>query len=186
MLDALVEKVELPLYVAVIRCVPTARFVALLFSAPVSVSVATPVVLTVAVPFTTFPSLNVTVPEGRTVPEPWRTVAVSTTFRPAAAPVLRAGFCDDVSVVVVATITGGATTITLVGADVLEANVALPAYTAVNEWVPGVRVLAGTVNVADPVEFTVPVPKVVAPSLNAMPPLGTGTDAATAAVSTTL
>ena len=124
------EKFVLPAYVAVIGCVPTARFVPVLLVAPVMVIVATPDELRVAVPFTTVPSLNVTVPVGIAVPDEGLTVAVNTTVRADAFPVLRAGLSDEVSPVVVATITGGATTTTLTGVDALPANVVVPAKTA--------------------------------------------------------
>lgn len=179
-------KVALPPYVAVIGCVPTARFVPVLLVAPVIVNVATPEVLRVAVPLVTVPSLNVTVPVGSAVPDDGLTVAVKTTVRPAAFPVLRAGLSDEVSPVVVATITGGATTTTLTEADALPANVVFPAKTAENECVPGARVLGGTVNVAGPLGAMVPTPSVVVPSLNVTLPEGIGVLAATIAVSTTL
>lgn len=130
--EVLPENVALPAYVAVIRCVPTPRFVPVLLVAPVIVNVATPDVLRVAVPLVTVPSLNVTVPVGIAVPDEGLTVAVNTTVRPATFPVLRAGLSDEVSPVVVATTTGGATTTTLTGADALPANVVFPANTAEN------------------------------------------------------
>ena len=71
-------KVALPAYVAVIGCVPTARFVPVLLVAPVIVNVATPDVVRVAVPFVTVPSLNVTVP----VAAVGETVAVRVTLAP--------------------------------------------------------------------------------------------------------
>lgn len=74
--EVLLVKVVLPSYVAVIGCVPTARFVPVLLVAPVIVNVATPAVDRVAVPFVTVPSLNVTEPAGIAVPDEGRTVAV--------------------------------------------------------------------------------------------------------------
>lgn len=184
--EMLPAKVELPAYEAVIGCVPTARLVPVLLVAPVMVNVATPDEFTVAVPLVTVPSLNVTVPVGSAVPDEALTVAVNTTVRPAAFPVLRAGLRDEVRPVVVATITGGATTTTLTGADALPANVLAPANTAVNACVPGVSVLAGTVNVVDPVGESVATPSVVVPSLKVTLPEGIGVLAATIAVRTTL
>lgn len=184
--EVLPVKVALPPYVAVIGCVPTARFVPVLLVAPVIVNVATPAVERVAVPFVTVPSLKVTVPVGMAVPEAGLTVAVNTTVLAAAFPLLRAGLSDEVSPVVVATITGGATTTMLTGADTLPANVVEPANTAVIGCVPGASVSAGTVNVADPLGSMVASPRVVAPSLNVTLPLGIGVLAATTAVSVTL
>lgn len=179
-------KVVLPSYVAVIGCVPTARFVPVLLVAPVIVNVATPAVDRVAVPFVTVPSLNVTEPAGIAVPDEGRTVAVKTIVRRAASPALLAGLSDDVSPVVVAILTGGATTIRLTGAETLPANVVVPANTATIEWVPGASVLAGTVNAADPVAAMVASPSVLAPSLNVTVPDGIGVVAATTARSVTL
>ena len=154
--------------------------------APVIVSVATPDVFTVAVPLITVPSLNVTVPVGTTVPEEGLTVAVNTTVRPAALPVLRAGLSDEIKSVAVATSTGGATTTILIGTEMLAAKLGAPPYTAVIGCVPGVRVLAGTFKVAEPVSVTVETPSVLVPSLNVTLPVGIKVFAATTAVRTRL
>ena len=95
------------------------------------VSVATPDLLRVAVPLVTVPSLKVIVPVGTAVPVEGLTVAVKTMVRFAALPDLRAGLSEEVKPVLVATITGGATTTTLTGTDTLPAKVLAPAYTAV-------------------------------------------------------
>jgi hypothetical protein len=157
-----------------------------LLVAPVIVNVATPEALRVEVPLVTVPSLKVTFPVGTAVPVEGRTVAVKTTVRPAALPDLRAGLSEEVRPVLVATITGGATTTILAGAEALPAKVLVPAYTAVIACVPGASVLGGTVNVADPLWVTVATPRVVVPSLNVTVPEGIGVLAATTAVRTKL
>ena len=175
-------KVALPEYVAVIGCVPTARLVPVLLVAPVMVKVATPEVFTATVPLETVPSLNSTVPVGTAVPVEGRTVAVNTTVRPAAFPVLRAGFSEEVRLVVVATFIGGAATTMLMGVETLPAKAVEPANTAVRVWLPVASEPAGTVNVASPVGAIVATPRVVAPSLKLTEPAGTGVLTATTAV----
>jgi hypothetical protein len=128
--------------------------------------------LNVPVPSAVFPSLNVTVPPG--VPLDAVTVAVNVTESPAID-----GLRLEMTVVVVAT---NAFTVCVNGADVLVANVAFPAYTAVMLRDPVASV--DVVNVACPA-LNVPVPSVVLASLNVTVPAGVPPGLVTVAVNVT-
>src|SRR5437773_1393370 len=122
--------------------------------------VATPP-LTLPLPSVVAPSLHVTVPDG--VPGPGavtRSVAVSVSLCPHTD-----GFALDASTVVVAALF----TVWVSAAEVLVAKLASPAYTAVSEWLATDS--AALVKLATP-PLTVPVPSVVAPSLNVTVPDG--------------
>src|SRR5689334_6842520 len=109
----------------------------------------------VPVPSVVAPSLNVTVP----VAAEGETVAVNVTGTPAPA-----GFSDEVSEVVVA----AWLTVCATAAEVLAALLLSPPYTAVCECVPTVSVVVEKLAVPP---ATVPVPIVVAPSLNVTVPV---------------
>jgi hypothetical protein len=112
--ETLVSKLVLPLYVAVIECVPCDNdFVVKAADPLLSVTVASVVA----------PSLNVTVPVG--VPVNWgATFAVNVTFEPSGA-----GFSDEVNVVLLVALL----TFCERAAEVLARYVPLPAYAAVME-----------------------------------------------------
>ena len=130
-------------------------------------SVATPAV-TVAVPWTTLLSVNVTVPVG----EAPVTVAVNVAAWPTCA-----GFGDTTNVVLVVAVE----IVWPSTADVLPLYDVSPAYTAVTLCAPVVVKL--WLKAATP-ELSVPVPKVVAPSLKVTVPVAV--DGATVAVSAVL
>ena len=124
--------------------------------------VATPAPFKAPVPIEAPPSRNVTVPV--VVPAPGaaaETVAVNVTDCPNTM-----GFADEVTAVVVLSLL----TVCVRGADVLPAKLASPPYTAVIEWVPTVSAVVANVAIAEP--FSVPVPSVLAPSLNVTVPVG--------------
>ena len=128
--------------------------------------------LSLPVPSTVAPSLNVTVPVG--VPEvAGFTVAVKVTAWPAAD-----GFTEETTEVVEA---AWFTTCDSAG-EVLGAKLVSPLYTAVMECVPTVSV--EVVNVADP-PLSVPVPSVAVPFLNVTVPVGVPEVAVTVAVNVT-
>ena len=106
------------------------------------------------------PSLNVTVPVAGPAPGATAaTVAVNVTDCPELD-----GFVPLVSVVVVL----AWFTVCEIALEVLAPKLAVPAYEAVRPCEPAVRLETGSV--ATPDAFRVPVPKVVAPSLNVTVP----------------
>lgn len=119
----------------------------------------------VPVPSVEAPSVKVTVPVGIAVPEAGVTVALKVILVPVCADVAEA-----VNAVVVAVRTGAAVTVTVTAVDVLPLKLASPPYTAVMECAPALS--AAVEYVATPVEETVPVPRVVAPSMNVTVPVG--------------
>src|SRR5947208_2239710 len=127
---------------------------------PPAVKVATPP-LRVPVPNVVAPSLKVTVPVGVPVPGGVAdTVAVKVTACPDTV-----GLADEASAVAVA---AWFTAWDSAG-DVLPVKFGSPPYTAVMPWLATDRPLA--VKVATP-PLSVPVPSVVAPSLNVTVPVG--------------
>lgn len=112
---------------------------------------------TLPVPKGVAPSLNVTVPLGN---KPSLMVAVNVTLLPMMADKLE---LLTVVVVVVLFI------VWVMALEVLLLFAASPAYTAVMLWLPTLRVVVENVAV---LPDTLPVPKVVAPSLNVTMPVG--------------
>jgi len=119
------------------------------------------------VPSVTASSRNVTVPVGVPVVV-GVTVAVKVTDCPNTD-----GFVAEESAVSVAP----GLTVCVRAADVLPAKLASPPYTAVMGWVPTVSVVV--VKVATAAPFSVPVPRVVPPSLNVTVPVGVPAPAVT-------
>jgi hypothetical protein len=79
------------------------------------------------------PFIKLTVPVGVPVPDAGATATLNVTLEPAATVV-----ADAVSVVVDA-VRAGAVTVMVMALEALAANVELPAYAAVIEWVPTPR-----------------------------------------------
>ena len=102
-----------PPYDAEIACVPVARLVV--------ENVAFPVPSRVLVPSCVFPSEKATEPVGTPLPDAGETSAEKVILVPATAVVL-----EEVSLVVVAIVTGAAFTVRLIAADSLTANVSSP------------------------------------------------------------
>ena len=156
-LDVLVWKLPSPPYTAVMEWLPTLSVVVLNVAVP-PLSVPVTIVVT--------PSLNVTLPVG--VPAPGATdatVAVNVTDCPKLD-----GFRLDVSVVAVFALF----TNWISAGLVLVVCVASPPYTAVIECVPTASADVANVAVAEVplAAVNVPVPRVVAPSLNVTVPVG--------------
>ncbi len=103
-----------PPYAALIEWVPATRLVV--------EYVALPVLSRVPVPSCVVPSEKVTEPVGTPLPDAGVTAAAKVRLVPTAALVAEA-----VNVVVVATVTGAAFTVTVTAAEVLAANVESPA-----------------------------------------------------------
>src|ERR1700693_874840 len=139
-----------PPYTAVIECDPTAR---------VDVVNAALPLLSVPVPSTVVPSLNVTDPVGVPVVNDF-TVAVKVTGFPCLE-----GFSEEVTVLDVAAFV----TVSVSTAEVLPVKFASPPYTAVIECDPTASV--DVVNAALPL-LSVPVPSTVVPSLTVTDPVG--------------
>jgi len=153
--EVLPVKLLSALYVAVIECPPTASVV-------VVRAAVLPVRLTVAT--VAAPSLNVTVPVG--VPAPGATaatVAVKVSDWPKTD-----GFGPVVRATVVVVLAWFTTWVRVL--EVLVPKLASPPYTAVIEC--EATESAAVANVATPDPLSVPVPSVVAPSLNVTVPVG--------------
>ena len=168
-MEVLPVKFASALYVAVIECDGglTAR--------EVVVNVATSEPFSVPVPSVVAPSLNVTFPVG--VPAPGATaatVAVKVTDCPNTD-----GLAEEVTVVVVLAWFTVCDTVL----DVLVPKLVSPPYTAVIEC--EATESAAVANVATPDPFSVPVPRVVAPSLNVAVPVGVPPVPVTVAVNVT-
>jgi hypothetical protein len=151
--DVLPASLLSPPYIAVTECAPSA-------SVDV-VNVATPAPFNVPVPSTVAPSIKVTVPVGTPLPGFCVTVAVKVTLVPtftfAALAIRVVDVCARL-------------TVTTTAFDVLAALFVSPPYTAVIECCPTASVVV--MNVASPEPFNVPVPSIVAPSMNVTDPVG--------------
>src|SRR6202171_1559498 len=124
---------------------------------------ATPLPFSVPLPSVVVPSRKVTVPVG--VPEVLDViVAVNVTGAP-----LDAEAAELTKAVVVAVAAAGVM-VSITAAEVLTAKFALALYLAVIECVPTVSV--DVAKVATPLPFSVPVPRVVAPSRKVTVPVG--------------
>ena len=152
--DVLDRKLVLPEYCAVRLYLPTA-------SDAVD-TVATPEEFKAAVPRTALPFRKVTVPVCMAAP-----FACTVAVRISAWPMMTA-FGEAARLVTVASASG--VTITVTSADLLDRELALPAYSAVRRYVPAARDLMDSV--AAPEEFRVPVPRRVAPFMKLTVPLG--------------
>src|SRR6516165_5877878 len=144
-------------------------------AAKLVVNVAVPSRPTAAVPSTTLPSLNVTVPVG--VPAPGATaatVAVKVTAWP-----VTAGLTDDPRVSVVA----AGLTVTVAAAEVLAAKPLTPKKEAVSAWVP---TNSDVGRVAWPVPSSGAEPSSVLPSLKKTVPIGVPAGEVTVAVSVSI
>jgi hypothetical protein len=151
--DVLAAKLASPPYAALIECDPAA-------SEEVA-NVPTPEALSVPVPSTVAPSLNVTVPVGVLVlPAAFDTVAVNVTCCPVVI-----GFAEDVSAVEVAV-----RTVSLTAVEVLPKKLVSPEYFAVIEWVPTAK--EAVLNIAWAFAPSGPVPICVLPSKNCTGPVG--------------
>jgi hypothetical protein len=150
--EALPAKLALPLYSAVIECVPTASVD--------EVKLATPPLFNVPVPSEVVPSRKVTVPAG--VPEVLDViVAVNVTRAP----------LDAVAVELTNTaVVGASVMVSVIAAEVLAVKLESPPYAAVTECMPTVRI--EIVKMAAPLEFSFPVPSVVVPSRKLTVPVG--------------
>ena len=150
----LVRKLALPPYTAVIEWVPFFKLEIEKVPCPDAFKVLEPSVLV--------PSLNVTVPVETAVPGALATtVAVNVTDWP-----LIDGFCDEITVVVVASLF----TVWVKGEAVLALKLESPLYAAVMEFAPTASV--EVVKLAWPVPSRFEVPSVVAPFLNVTVPVG--------------
>jgi len=162
----LVAKVVVPAYVAVIESLPTGRLEVLKLAVPP---------LSVPLPRTVLPLLNVTVPVG--VPLAALTVAVKVTDWPEVIVAAEAA-----SVVVVAVVPVACLTVSVNAALVLVAKVVVPAYVAVIESLPTGRLEVAKLAVPP---LSVPLPSTVLPFLNVTVPVGVPLAALTVAVKVT-
>jgi hypothetical protein len=153
--EVLLAKFALPVYLAVIECVPTVSVEV--------VKLATAALFSVPVPSVAVPSRKVTIPVG--VPELVDViVAVNVSGLPLDAEAAEA--------TMVAVVAAAATEVmvSVIAAEVLLAEFALPAYLPVIECVPTASV--EVVKVATPLLFSVPVPSAVVPSRKVTVPVG--------------
>lgn len=154
--DVLFATLPSPAYTAVMLCEPTLSVLV--------VKVAMPFALSEPVPSVVVPSLNVTVPVGLTLLPPRFTVTVAVNVTVCWNV---DGLGAAVNVVVEPSLF---TTCTNTG-EVLPPTVPSPLYSAVMLCDPTLKL--EVMNVATPFASSVPVPSVVAPSLNVMLPVGT-------------